>query len=385
MRRAPWWESEGGSHRSTFQDDWHAHLQEYGSDSESDCVDPEMSTIITETDGPTVYACEDSLDTFEGDDYLPELQSVSDSDVDSECFDDFDSPDFDDFAGMPDLVIMSDSEDGEEPSTPGDASHSINESIDSLEGESRPSKQNQSMPFLRRGFLLSAVQKTNRSAQSVGPDIHALEQNVVCVKGADRICLKPIVVVVSINGQSCRALIDSGSFSDFMSTTLADQLKVKLEVLDKPLPLQLAVSGSRGKVKVRTTMQFEYQNIKENRAFDIINVDSYDLILGTPFLFQHQVLLGFNPSQVNVRSTESLPIRGTQVLVLESRATEISASYIDSLREELTEYALSICKEAIETPLPPLRVINHVIPLNYEHKVYSWRPSQCPEQLKPLW
>ena len=212
-----------------------------------------------------------------------------------------------------------------------------------------------------------------------------LEINASGVKGTDRVCPKLVIVVVSVNGQSCRALIDSGSFSDFMSTTLADQLKVKLEVLDRPLPLQLAVSGSCGKIKVRTTVQFEYQKINEICTFDIINVDSYDLILGTPFLFQHQILLGFNPSQVNVRSTESLPIRGTQVLVLESREMEVVTDHIESLREELRQYALPICKEAIETPLPPLRVINHAIPLIDEHKVYSWRPSRCPEQMKPLW
>ena len=79
----------------------------------------------------------------------------------------------------------------------------------------------------------------------------------------DRVCPKPVIVVVQINGQPCRALLDSGSLSDFMSTTLADQLKVKLELLDKPLPLQLAVSGSRSQVKVRTSVRFQYQKIDE--------------------------------------------------------------------------------------------------------------------------
>ena len=106
------------------------------------------------------------------------------------------------------------------------------------------------------------------------PDINALERNASWVKGTDWVCPKPVIVVVSVNGQSCCALIDSGSFSDFMSTTLADQLKVKLEVLDRQLPLQLVVLGSRGKVKVWTTVQFEYQKINEIRTFDIINVDS---------------------------------------------------------------------------------------------------------------
>ncbi|KZP29149.1 hypothetical protein FIBSPDRAFT_658912, partial [Athelia psychrophila] len=61
------------------------------------------------------------------------------------------------------------------------------------------------------------------------------------------------VIVVSINGQNCRALVDTGSLGDFMSTTLAGQLKLKYENLEKPLILQLAVSGSQSTVNRRTT------------------------------------------------------------------------------------------------------------------------------------
>jgi hypothetical protein len=111
----------------------------------------------------------------------------------------------------------------------------------------------------------------------------------------------------------------------------------------------------------------------------------YDLILRTPFLFQHQILLGFNPSQVNVHSVESLPIHGTQTLVLESWATEIWVAEIDTMWEELRQYALPICKEAIKTPLPSLHVKNHMILLIDLEKVYLWCPSRCMEQMKPLW
>ena len=64
---------------------------------------------------------------------------------------------------------------------------------------------------------------------------------------------------------------------------------------------------------------------------------------------------------------------------------EVVTDHIESLREELRQYVLPICKEAIKTPLPPLRVTNHAILLIDEHKVCSWRPSRCPEQMKPLW
>jgi len=56
------------------------------------------------------------------------------------------------------------------------------------------------------------------------------------------------MVKVTINDQPARALLDSGSLGDFMSSTLADQLAMKRSILDAPLSLQLAVQGSRSKV-----------------------------------------------------------------------------------------------------------------------------------------
>ena len=72
----------------------------------------------------------------------------------------------------------------------------------------------------------------------------ALQRNAAHVKGNQRVLPKPIVVKVNVNGHPARALLDSGSLGDFMSTTLADQLEVKKMLLDIPLSLQLAVQGS---------------------------------------------------------------------------------------------------------------------------------------------
>ncbi len=38
-----------------------------------------------------------------------------------------------------------------------------------------------------------------------------------------------------------------------------------------------------------------------------------------------------------------------------------------------------------ETPLPPLQVINHQIPLIEPDKIYPWRPSWCPEMFRKQW
>ena len=58
---------------------------------------------------------------------------------------------------------------------------------------------------------------------------------------------------------------------------------------------------------------------------------------------------------------------------------------MDMARKKLEKYAEPICKTVDETPLPPLRRINHKIPIIDDKKQYSWRASKCPEPLRPLW
>ncbi|KIK38203.1 hypothetical protein CY34DRAFT_91401, partial [Suillus luteus UH-Slu-Lm8-n1] len=217
------------------------------------------------------------------------------------------------------------------------------------------------------------------------PDARTLHRNSARPRTPTRILPRALVVVVMINDRPCRALLDSGSLTDFLSTTVVDQLKLKYDLLDKPIPLQLAVSGSRSVVKASATADLKYQDISGPRQFDIANLDSYDVILGMPFLFQHQVLLGFNPSEIKIRSLLPLPIRGSQTQILELKGSSPESDLIDRYRQELIDYAKDICKDANETPLPPLRAINHVIPLVNDDHVYAWRQSKCPEALRPLW
>ena len=45
---------------------------------------------------------------------------------------------------------------------------------------------------------------------------------------------------------------------------------------------------------------------------------------------------------------------------------------MDMARKKLEKYAEPICKTVDETPLPPLRHINHKIPIIDDKKQYSW-------------
>ncbi len=170
-----------------------------------------------------------------------------------------------------------------------------------------------------------------------------------------------------------------------MSTQVADQLKVFKTYFPSPMPLHLAVQGSRSKVVCGTKVNFQYQNINAPHYFDICNLAGYDIVLGTPFLYQYNVHVGLNPTTVEIGSSTALPMSGDSVKEVRSQAMTMFDDLLDKARADLREYAEPICKTASETPLPPLRVINHTIPLIDEHKIYPWHPSRCPEAFRSQW
>lgn len=75
----------------------------------------------------------------------------------------------------------------------------------------------------------------------------------------------------------------------------------------------------------------EYQNVKETQYFDVANLSNYDLILGTLFLFQRSVLLGFNEARVIVGSSTSLEIKRENTSRLAAHATQLVDDNIDDI------------------------------------------------------
>ncbi|THG93309.1 hypothetical protein EW026_g7893 [Hermanssonia centrifuga] len=73
--------------------------------------------------------------------------------------------------------------------------------------------------------------------------IAAIQRNAASVKDFKRLIPDSIVVIVNINGQPARALIDSGSMADFLSTKIAHQLKLDIFELQKQLPVHWQYKG----------------------------------------------------------------------------------------------------------------------------------------------
>lgn len=116
-----------------------------------------------------------------------------------------------------------------------------------------------------------------------------LGRNAARAKEFERIVPHRIVIEVKVNANSARALEDPGSLSDFISAKLVDQLNIPTFALDKPIPVQLATTGSRTVVNCSVEREMAYQNMKEKRNMDVISLDEYGIVLGTPFPFQCKV------------------------------------------------------------------------------------------------
>lgn len=194
-----------------------------------------------------------------------------------------------------------------------------------------------------------------------------------------------IIAEMHVNGEPVRVLLDFGSLGDFISTTSGDQLKIKTKTLLKPLGLMMAVVGLCGAIMYSATVNIKYQEIDGMYRLDVANLDCYDSILGTTFMHRHSMVPLFNLHAVLICLIKPLPLTGPLVKMISLCAAALHEAELDKLPDMLRQKSEDICKGAAETPLLPLCIINHRIPLINENTVYAYRTSRCPEVLREQW
>ena len=69
--------------------------------------------------------------------------------------------------------------------------------------------------------------------------------------------------------------------------------KIEPFPLDKPIGIQLVVTGSKSVINYGANATIKWKEKESKEYFDIINIDYYDAILGTPFLRKHKVVINF--------------------------------------------------------------------------------------------
>jgi Retroviral aspartyl protease len=107
-----------------------------------------------------------------------------------------------------------------------------------------------------------------------------------------------------INGTHAHCLIDSGSEGIMISPEFTRMTGMKTFMLEQPIALQLACIGSRSTINYGTHAIIKFGDHDIEEYFDIMNVEYYNTILGTPFLQRMGVSLDFNgPGRIMMGTT----------------------------------------------------------------------------------
>ena len=69
--------------------------------------------------------------------------------------------------------------------------------------------------------------------------------------------------------------------------------KIKPFTLKKPIGIQLAVTASKSIIYYDTNSTIIVNGNKLKGYFDVVNIDYYDAILGTPFLKKYEGIINF--------------------------------------------------------------------------------------------
>ena len=104
---------------------------------------------------------------------------------------------------------------------------------------------------------------------------------------------QPISVFWEIGGVKAHCLINNGCEGIMISPSFIGVAKIEPFLLDKPIGIQLAVTGSKSIINYSANATIKYNEKELKVYFDIINIDYYDAILGTPFLRRHEVVIDF--------------------------------------------------------------------------------------------
>ncbi|KAJ7884863.1 hypothetical protein B0H13DRAFT_2343498 [Mycena leptocephala] len=103
---------------------------------------------------------------------------------------------------------------------------------------------------------------------------------------------------LEIGGVKAYVLFDSGSNTDSVTPEFAKTADCKIFRLDEQVTLQLGCVSSKSKISFGARAPVNFGGIKGHAYYDIVNLDRYDAIIGTPFMIKHGLVLDFGKRQV---------------------------------------------------------------------------------------
>ncbi|KAJ7435034.1 hypothetical protein B0H11DRAFT_1756678 [Mycena galericulata] len=112
---------------------------------------------------------------------------------------------------------------------------------------------------------------------------------------------------ITIGGVKAYALFDSGSNTDSLTPEFAKSTLCKIFALKEQITLQLGCTGSKSRINFGSQVPIDFGGLKGYLYFDIVNLDRYDCVLGTPFMIKHGIVLDFGKREVRFPNGHVIP------------------------------------------------------------------------------
>jgi len=113
--------------------------------------------------------------------------------------------------------------------------------------------------------------------------------------------------LVKVNGLEAYTLLDIGSMTVSVTHNFMRVAKLKVMELENPVPLQLGTVGSCSMINFGAKTCLELGPMcKDDAYLDVVNIDQYDMIIGTPFIRRHGLVLDFERNILSIRG-EAIP------------------------------------------------------------------------------
>ncbi|KAF8210624.1 hypothetical protein K438DRAFT_1459130, partial [Mycena galopus ATCC 62051] len=198
---------------------------------------------------------------------------------------------------------------------------------------------------------------------------------------------------VEVNGQKAFTLFDSGCTTDTISPDFARVAKLTVFPIETAITLQLGTAGSRSQINYGARAKVKYGAIESEEYMDIVNLDRFDMIIGTIFMRKHKVALDF---ETNTIKTVQTPLTAE----MKQKVTEVFQAAVEQQLEEIKEGKVVYTEKdipqlikrwmdlsvdimsGVPEQMPPMRAVNHRIPLIDDKKMYNYHLPRCPDAMK---
>jgi hypothetical protein len=92
-----------------------------------------------------------------------------------------------------------------------------------------------------------------------------------------------------------------GSMTTLVTHDFVQVANLKVVQLENPVTLQLRMVGSHSMINFGARTYLELGPVREDNAYlDIINIDQYNMIISTPFMRKHGLVLDFNTNSLRI-------------------------------------------------------------------------------------